>query len=67
MRKPPSGLLRKLLKRQGRAPRVMITNKLASYPAAKKDLLPAVEHRQHKGLKQPDRKLAPAQAGKSGR
>lgn len=43
-------LLRKLLKRQGRAPRVMITDKLASYPAAKKDLLPAVEHRRHKGL-----------------
>ncbi|MGZ5370147.1 MAG: IS6 family transposase, partial [Aeromicrobium sp.] len=37
-------LLRKLLKRQGRAPRVMITDKLASYPAAKKDLLPTVEH-----------------------
>jgi putative transposase len=43
-------LLRKLLKRQGRAPRVMITDKLASYPAAKKDLLPAVAHRRHKGL-----------------
>ena len=42
--------LRRLLKRQGRAPRVMITDKLASYPAAKKDLLPAVEHRRHKGL-----------------
>jgi putative transposase len=43
-------LLRKLLKRQGRAPRVMITDKLASYPAAKKDLMPDVEHRRHKGL-----------------
>src|SRR5689334_18170953 len=43
-------LLRKLLKRQGRAPRVMITDKLASYPAAKRDLMPAVEHRRHKGL-----------------
>src|SRR3569833_2938747 len=43
-------LLRKLLKRQGRAPRVMITDKLASYPAAKKELLPGVEHRRHKGL-----------------
>src|SRR3954471_19279604 len=38
-------LLRKLLKRQGRAPRVMITDKLASSPAAKRDLMPAVEHR----------------------
>ena len=50
MQKSPNGWLRKLLKRQGRAPRVMITDKLASYPAAKKDLLPAVEHRRHKGL-----------------
>jgi len=28
----------------------MITDKLPSYAAAKKDLLPGVEHRQHKGL-----------------
>src|SRR4051812_4559238 len=32
-------LLRKLLKRQCRAPRVMVTDKLPSYGAAKKDLL----------------------------
>jgi putative transposase len=44
-------LLRKLLKRQCRAPRVMITDKLASYRAAKKkEITPGVEHRQHKGL-----------------
>jgi putative transposase len=43
-------LLRKLLKRQGRPPRVLITDKLASYPAAKKELMPGVEHRRHKGL-----------------
>jgi putative transposase len=43
-------LLRKLLKRQGRTPRVMVTDKLASYPAARKDLMPGVEHRRHKGL-----------------
>src|ERR671914_139769 len=43
-------LLRKLLKRQCRAPRVMITDKLASYGAAKRELMPGVEHRQHKGL-----------------
>jgi putative transposase len=43
-------LLRKLLKKQGAAPRVMITDKLASYPAAKKAVMPKVEHRQHKGL-----------------
>src|SRR5918995_647824 len=43
-------LLRKLLKRQCRVPRVMITDKLASYGAAKKEITPGVEHRQHKGL-----------------
>src|SRR4051794_30153915 len=43
-------LLRKLLKRQCRAPRVMITDKLASYGAAKREIMPGVEHRQHKGL-----------------
>src|SRR3982750_2792293 len=43
-------LRRKLLKRQCRAPRVMITDKLASYGAAKKEITPGVEHRQHKGL-----------------
>src|SRR5918992_6065162 len=43
-------LLRKLLKRQRRAPRAMITDKLASYGAAKRDLMPGVEHRRRKGL-----------------
>ena len=43
-------LLRKLLKKQGTAPRVMITDKLASYGAAKRGMMPSVEHRQHKGL-----------------
>ena len=43
-------LLRKLLKRQCRAPRVLITDKLASYGAAKKEITPGVEHRKHKGL-----------------
>ena len=43
-------LLRKLLKRQMRPPRVMVTDKLASYPAAKQELMPGVEHRRHKGL-----------------
>jgi len=43
-------LLRKLLKRQCRAPRVMITDKLGSYGAAKRELMPGVEHRRHKGL-----------------
>src|SRR3954447_3327936 len=43
-------LLHKLLKRECRAPRVMITDKLASYGAAKKEIMPGVEHRQHKRL-----------------
>ncbi len=43
-------LLRKLLKKQCRAPRVMITDKLASYGAAKREIMPSVEHRKHKGL-----------------
>jgi len=43
-------LPRKLLKRQCRAPRVMITDKLASYGAAKREVMPSVEHGQHKGL-----------------
>ena len=43
-------LMRKLLKAQGQAPRVMITDKLRSYDAARRDLMPGVEHRSHKGL-----------------
>ena len=49
-KKAAKRLLRKLLKRQCRAPRVMITDKLGSYGAAKKEIMPGVEHRQHKGL-----------------
>ena len=43
-------LMRKLLKKHGRAPRVLVTDKLRSYAAANKDLGINVEHRQHKGL-----------------
>src|SRR5690242_1770412 len=43
-------LLRKLLKRQMRPPRVLITDQLASYGAAKREVMPGIEHRQHKGL-----------------
>ncbi|EFH80768.1 IS6 family transposase [Ktedonobacter racemifer] len=41
---------RKLLKGLQYVPRVIITDKLASYAAAKKEILQSVEHRQHKGL-----------------
>jgi len=43
-------LLRKLLKKQMRPPRVLITDKLASYGAAKQEIMPGIEHRRHKGL-----------------
>lgn len=43
-------LMRKLLKGHGHAPRVMITDELRSYGAAKRDIMPGVEHRSHKGL-----------------
>ena len=43
-------LMRKLLKKFAKAPRVMITDKLKSYGAARKDMGLEIEHRQHKGL-----------------
>lgn len=42
--------MRKLLKGQCVTPRVMITDKLRSYDAAKREIMPGVEHRSHKGL-----------------
>ena len=41
---------RKLLKKQGFVPRVIVTDKLKSYAAAKKQVMKRVEHRAHKGL-----------------
>ena len=41
---------RKLLKELICAPRVIITDKLKSYGAAKREILPGVEHRQHRYL-----------------
>jgi putative transposase len=43
-------LLTRLLKKQGGPPRRMITDKLGSYAAARRQIMPAVEHRSHKGL-----------------
>ena len=43
-------LLRKLIRKQLRTPRVMITDKLGTYGASKREAMPGVEHRQHKGL-----------------
>ena len=42
--------MRKLLKKQCFAPRVLITDKLRSYGAANRAMGPIFEHRQHKGL-----------------
>jgi putative transposase len=41
---------RKLLKGLQYVPRVILTDKLKSYGVAKDEILPGVEHRQHKGL-----------------
>jgi putative transposase len=41
---------RRSLKRLTSVPRVVITDKLASYGAARREILPSVEHRQHKRL-----------------
>jgi putative transposase len=43
-------LLIRPLKKEGPAPRRIVTDKLRSYGAAKRDVVPAVEHRSHKGL-----------------
>ncbi len=45
-----SKFLRKLLKKLAYVPRVLVTDKLASYGAARRKVLPSVEHRQHKRL-----------------
>jgi putative transposase len=43
-------LLKRLLKKQGCPPRRIITDKLGSYAAAQRQIMPEVEHRSHKGL-----------------
>ena len=42
--------MRKLLRKCGLSPRVLITDKLKSYAAANQDMGLKFEHRQHKGL-----------------
>jgi putative transposase len=39
-----------LLKRQGWTPRRLVTDKLAAYGAAKREVAPGIEHRRHKGF-----------------
>ena len=40
----------RLLHKQGRRPKRIVTDKLGSYAAAKRTVMPNVEHRSHKGL-----------------
>jgi putative transposase len=49
-KKAAKRFFRKLRVRLQYVPRVIITDKLKSYGAAKREILPGVEHRQHKGL-----------------
>lgn len=49
-KKAAKRFFRKLLKGLQCVPRVIITDKLKSYGAAKREILPGVEHRQHKRL-----------------
>ncbi|WP_201864908.1 IS6 family transposase [Microvirga soli] len=48
--KAATRLLKRLLKKQGCPPRRIITDKLGSYTAARRQIMPSVEHRAHKGL-----------------
>jgi putative transposase len=43
-------LLTRLMKKQGMAPKRIIPDKLSSYGAARRQVMPRVEHRSHKGL-----------------
>jgi len=43
-------LLARIMKRHGRTPKRFITDKLRSYRAAKREIVPGVEHRSHRGL-----------------
>jgi len=49
-KKAAKRFFRKLLKGLQYVPRVIITDKLRSYGAAKREILPGMEHRQHKRL-----------------
>ncbi len=49
-KKAAKKIFRKLLKGLQYVPRVIITDKLKIYSAAKAEIMPGVEHRQHKGL-----------------
>jgi len=58
-KKAAKRFFRKLLKGLQYVPRVIITDKLRSYGAAKREILPGVGHRQHKRREYSGRELAP--------
>ena len=47
--KAAARLLRRLLNKQSVAPKRIVTDKLGSYAAARRKIMPEVEHRSHKG------------------
>jgi len=49
-KKASKKFFKKLLKGLKYTPRVIITDKLKSYSAAKKEIILRIEHRQHKGI-----------------
>jgi putative transposase len=49
-RRAAERLMRKLIRKQARAPRVLVTDKLGSYGTARRSLGLTIEHHQHKGL-----------------
>jgi len=49
----------KLMRKQGRVPRVLVTDKLASYVVAHRELMPSAEHPPLEIPQQPGRELAP--------
>ncbi len=58
---------RRLMKKGRTVPRVIFTDKLRSYGAARREVMPCVEHRQSKYLKQPGGEQPPAhQAARTG-
>jgi transposase-like protein len=61
-KKAAKRLFRKLLKGLTYVPRMILPDKLKSYGAAKREILPAVEPRQHKRLGHPSRELPAAHA-----
>lgn len=61
-KKAAQKFFRKRLKGLRSVPRVILTDKLKRYGAAKRDILPDMEHRQHKRTEQSSRELTPTRS-----